>query len=69
MKTLKVVFPAVLAIAGLFLSTTVSQAKLEYSKKEKKSCTFCHVKQGSKDLNEAGTYYKEKKSLDGFEKK
>jgi len=35
-----------------------STAKPEYAKKEGKSCTFCHVKMGSKELNDAGKYYK-----------
>jgi hypothetical protein len=69
MKTLKLALPAVIALAGLVVSSTSSYAKPEYGKKEKKSCTFCHVKAGSKDLNDAGKYYKEKKSLEGYEKK
>ncbi len=37
---------------------TWATAKPEYAKKEGKSCTFCHVKTGSKELNDAGKYYK-----------
>ena len=69
MKTFKLALPAMIAVAGLIVSTTSTFAKPEYSKKEKKSCTFCHVKQGSKDLNDAGKYYKEKKTLEGYAKK
>lgn len=37
-----------------------SLAKPEYMKKEGvKSCAVCHVKAGSKDLNEVGKCYKE----------
>ncbi|MDD5541576.1 MAG: hypothetical protein PHX83_00200 [Acidobacteriia bacterium] len=33
-------------------------AKPEYAKKEgNKACTFCHVKAGSKDLNDMGKCY------------
>lgn len=69
MKTLKLVLPALIALAGLVVSSTSSYAKPEYGKKEKKGCTFCHVKAGSKDLNDAGKYYHEKKTLDGYTEK
>jgi hypothetical protein len=70
MRTLKVVLPAAVALTGLILSTTSNSfGKAEYSKKEKKGCTFCHVKAGSKDLNDAGKYYKDHDhSLEGFKK-
>jgi hypothetical protein len=69
MRILKLVLPGAIALTGLVLCTTSSYAKPEYSKKEKKGCTFCHVKMGSKDLNEAGTYYKDHDhSLDGYKK-
>jgi hypothetical protein len=38
-------------------------AKPEYTKKEKKGCTTCHVAQGKKELNDVGKCYGEKKSL------
>jgi hypothetical protein len=65
MRTLKVALPAAIALAGLLLSTTSSFGKPEYSKKEKKGCTTCHVKQGAKDLNDVGKYYSQKKTLEG----
>ena len=34
-----------------------SFATLEYGKKEKRACTYCHVKTGEKEVNEAGKYY------------
>ena len=48
----------------------MSFSKLNYSKpadakKTGKSCTYCHIKYGSKDLTEAGKCYKDKGSLDG----
>ena len=43
-----------------------TQAKSEFSKKEGKACTYCHVKLRSKDLNKTGKYYKEHNfSLEG----
>ena len=46
---------------------TLATAKQEYAKKEGKPCTFCHVKLGSKELNDAGKYYKEHDhSLKGY---
>lgn len=64
MKTLRALFVAGIA-GGFFLS--MAQAKPEYAKKEKKSCAFCHVKMGSKELNDAGKYYKaHHHSLEGY---
>lgn len=70
MRTLKVVIPAGIFLTGLLVSTSsLSFAKPEYSKKEKKPCTTCHVKAGSKDLNDAGKYYKDHNhSLEGYKK-
>ncbi len=55
MKTLRAILAAAI-VGGAFL--TLAQAKPEYAKKEGKSCTYCHVKMGSKELNDAGKYYK-----------
>lgn len=41
-------------------------AKPEFAKKEKKACTFCHAKAGSKELNDVGKYYKAKGTLEGY---
>lgn len=68
MKILKVVFPTLALAAGLAISAKLSEAKPEYTKKEKKACTFCHVdaKAKPKELNAAGKYYKEHDSLEGY---
>ena len=69
MRTLKITLPAAILMTGLLVSTTASFGKPEYTKKEKKACTFCHVKQGAKDLNDAGQYYKDHDhSLEGYKK-
>ncbi len=70
MRTLKLVVPVLVLIAGLRVSTTVSFGKAEYTKKEKKPCTTCHVKVNSKELNEVGKCYeKNNHSLAGCESK
>lgn len=70
MKLLKFALPALVMGLGLTISSTTSFAKPEYAKKEKKTCTFCHVKMGSKELNDAGKYYKEHgNSLEGYKPK
>jgi len=66
MRTLRFLLPATIALAGFLLPSLTVQAKPDYSKKEKKSCTFCHVTQGKKELNPAGEYYKEKHTLEGY---
>ena len=60
--------PAVILIGGLWLGAKPSYGKPEYSKKEKKGCTFCHVTMGKPDLNDVGKYYKDHDhSLDGYQ--
>ncbi|MGE5645289.1 MAG: hypothetical protein ACM336_05795 [Acidobacteriota bacterium] len=70
MRFLKLAVPGTVLIVGFAVSTSVSYGKPEYSKKEKKTCTYCHVKMGSKDLNAAGQYYKDHNhSLEGYQAK
>ncbi len=66
MRILKLGIPAAAFAVGILLMTSSSFATMEISKKEKKACTVCHVKAGSKDLSAAGKYYKEKKTLEGY---
>lgn len=68
MSKLKFVLPALVLAGGLVVSSTSSYGKPEYVKTTKKACTFCHVdsKAKPKELTEAGKYFKEHKSLDGF---
>ncbi len=66
MRAFKLVIPTALLAAGFFVCTTASYGTPEYTKKEKKNCTFCHSKVAPKDkvlmkdeknLTGAGKYY------------
>lgn len=50
----------------LLWAGAAAYAKPDFAKKEKKTCTFCHVRAGSKELNDAGKFYKAKGTLDGY---
>lgn len=64
MRKLKALIAILVSSVGLL---PLAIAKPEYAKKEGKACTFCHVKMGSKELNDAGKYYKEHNhSLEGY---
>ncbi len=55
-------------VMGAF-SATLMQGKPEYTKKEGKSCTVCHTKTGSKELNDVGKCYEKGKPLKECEAK
>ena len=62
--------PGAVLAAGILLNVSTTSAKPEYTKKENKACTYCHVKAGSKELNDAGKYYADHNhSLDGYQPK
>ena len=65
MKLAKFAVPALILYTGVILISGVSFGKAEYTKKEKKPCTTCHVAANSKELNDTGKFYKEKKTLEG----
>jgi cytochrome c551/c552 len=72
MKFIKFVLPVLVLAGGLAVCTVNSFGKAEYTKKEKKGCTFCHQSakpKDGKDLTEAGKYYEKNKSLEGYKKK
>jgi cytochrome c553 len=72
---LKTVLPAAVVVGGILLCTTASHGTKEYATSTKKSCTFCHEKMTSDkevmkaNLTDAGKYYKDKKTLDGYKAK
>ena len=75
MFNLKIALPAVLLLGGFMICSTATYGKTEYTKATKKQCVFCHAKTSAnkeemnKNLTDAGKYYHEKKTLDGYEKK
>ena len=52
-------------VVGL-LFVPLSRGTTEYSKKENKQCAYCHTAVGKPDLNDAGKYYKDHHTLDGY---
>ncbi len=68
-RLIRLALPAAAFAAVLMMSGGAAFATKEFSKTEKKPCTTCHVKAGSKELKDVGKYYKEKKTLEGAPKK
>jgi hypothetical protein len=76
MSNWKLILPAAILMGGFLVCSTTSYGKAEYTKTTKKACVYCHktnepakkdVMQGN--LTDAGKYYKEHKSLDGYTEK
>jgi len=63
MKKLPLLLSSAIMIATFLISSSISFGKPEYTKKEKKGCVTCHVNAKSKDLNDTGKCYGEKKDL------
>ena len=71
MKQLKVTLPVNILLGGFLVSTTATYGKPEYTKQQKKACSFCHIAATAKDANgkdltDAGKFFKEHKTLDGY---
>ncbi len=60
------VFGITLGVA-LAMSSLTSFGNMKIAKKEKASCTTCHVKMGQKELNDVGKCYAKKKNLKACE--
>jgi hypothetical protein len=71
MFEIKYVVPATILLGGFLVSSTLSFGKPEYVKATKKACAYYHVdsKAKPKELTEAGKYYKEHNSLEGYTEK
>ena len=72
MSIFKFIAPAVVLVAGVAFTSTLSFAKPEYVKTTKKACAYCHVgdaKVKPAVLTPAGEYYKKNKSLEGYVEK
>lgn len=69
MKSLRVLLPVAAALATFLAANAFATGDM--AKKEKKPCTTCHDMKAGKptkekpNLNAVGTYYKEKKTLEG----
>ena len=71
MSRLKIALPTHPLLGGFLVcsdSSTPSFGKAEYVKQTKKPCAFCHKDQAKapKELTDAGKYFAEHKSLDGY---
>jgi len=72
MSIFKFIAPAVVLVAGVAFTSTLSFAKPEYVKTSKKACAYCHVgdaKVKPAVLTPAGEYFKKNKSLEGYVEK
>jgi hypothetical protein len=56
----------ILSVLAFLVAVSFGLSKQEFTKKEGKACTFCHPAGKFKELTEAGKYYKEHKSLEGY---
>jgi hypothetical protein len=74
MSYVKLALPAAVLLGGFLFCTTVTRGTPAYARQEKKACNFCHTAgvpkdaDSAKDLTDAGKYFKEHKSLDGYKK-
>jgi hypothetical protein len=64
----RITIPVLVLASGLVFLTPTSSAKPEYTRRLKQGCEVCHPPD-SRDLNEAGVYYRDHRSLDGFKPK
>jgi hypothetical protein len=70
------IIPAFLLVGGWMLVPRASVARPSYTKMERKECAFCHLAEGGKisyagemKLTDAGRYYKDHRTLKGFQEK
>ena len=66
MNVKKIVRALVITGVVAVLSVPFSVGTPEYSKKENKQCAYCHTAVGKPDLNDAGKYYKDHHTFDGY---
>lgn len=71
MRQLKLIIPAVILAGGFLFCATATYGKPDYTKATKKACVYCHVdaQKAPKELKDAGKYYQEHKTLDGYQDK
>lgn len=56
----------VLISIALLAAASLGMSKPEYAKKESAKCTTCHPAGKFKELTDAGKYYAEHKTLEGY---
>lgn len=55
-----------LLVVALMVATSLGLSRAEYNKKEGKQCTYCHPAGKFRELTEAGQYYAQHKTLEGY---
>jgi len=65
MSWIKFAVPAGVLVTASLWSTIPAAAKPEYTRRLKQSCEVCHPPD-SRALNEAGEYFRDHRSLDGY---
>ena len=68
-RFIKGLFVAIVAVLSAVVFHTSNFSKPADTKKTNQSCIHCHTQSGSKELTEAGKYYRDKGTLDGYKKK
>ena len=74
MSYLKLTIPAAVLLGGFLVCSVSTYGKPEYTKETKKACSVCHTvavpkdADSAKSLTDAGKYFQEHKSLDGYKK-
>jgi hypothetical protein len=58
--------PFLITAGVALLFVPYSRGTPEYSKKENRQCAYCHTAVGKPDLNDAGKYYKDHHTLEGY---
>lgn len=66
--TMRCLAPASVLALGGWLMTSNVYASPDFAKKERRDCVYCHTTKTSRELNDAGKYYKKHKTLEGYEK-
>ncbi len=64
----KLLLAAAICLAAVVAFMPRAAGTPEIAEEEKRSCVTCHTALGKAELNEAGEYYKEKRTLEGYPK-
>ena len=64
----KLLLVACVLAAGIVAFGPGADGTPEIAEEEERSCVTCHTALGKAELNEAGEYYEEKRTLEGYPK-